>query len=192
MNTKLEELLDVLDPNATFFEVERRSQRALVALSWPDEPFTDPDAFMGFMIEVARTGDRHMLNLNGEVQGHDGEYRGRCIRLLDEIYDSSGFRTAFDAVSNEDGGLYDIVSKFLAQMAGSYVTNEIAARVNIFWDSLSTEERLTAPDSYLVRYGHLLPADLISGSAAVVRARFPEVLKIHVRLLKELYQIRGQ
>ena len=131
-----------------------------------------------------------MLGLSEEIEGHDEHYRSLCIQILNELYGPNGWRTAFGLVaSGEDGGLYGVTSRFLEQMASTYATNEIAARVNEYWNALTTEEKLAAPDEYLVRYGHLLPPELVEGSAAVIRARFPEVLKNHVRLLKELSRV---
>lgn len=190
MNATLEDLLDVLNPDTMFFEIERRSQQTLAEVSWPDEPFSAPEDFMAFLIRVMRAGERHMLNLPEAMSGHDGHYRSMCRSLLDEIYGPSGLRTAFDvAVSGENGGLYPVVSQLLGQMAGTYAGNEIEARINACWNSLSHEEKLAAPDLYLARYGHLLPPDLVDGSAPVIRARFPEVLKNHVRLLKDLARV---
>ncbi len=190
MNATLEDLLDVLTPDAMIGDVERRSQQARGEVSWPDELFSGPDGFLDYLIGVMRAGERHMLNLPEAMGGHDGHYRSMCHSLLNEIYGSSGLRTAFHlATSGEDGGLYSVVSQLLGQMAGMYAGNEIESRINACWNSLSHEDKLAAPDEYLARYGHLLPPELVEGSAPVVRARFPEVLKNHVRLLKDLARV---
>ncbi len=46
MNATLEDLLDVLTPDAMIGDVERRSQQARGEVSWPDELFSGPDGFL--------------------------------------------------------------------------------------------------------------------------------------------------
>lgn len=190
MSSKLDELLDSIDPRTTVFEIERRSQRTLADVNWPEETPGDPDEFLAFLTRVFRGGEKEMLHLAAEVTGRDGFYQQRCVSLLNDIYGPSGWRTAFDlSVSGVDGGLYGVVSKLLGQMAGTYAGNEIEARINAYWDSLSNEERLAAPDEYLSRHGDKLPEEMVEGSAAAVRAHFPEVLKLHARRAKDLNRV---
>jgi hypothetical protein len=74
-------------------------------------------------------------------------------------------------------------------MIDEYSSNEIAARISNFWESLSTDEKLEASKEYLDKYGHLLPPELTSGSAARVRANFLKVLQEHPHMIKRLKNI---
>ena len=54
---------------------------------------------------------------------------------------------------------------------------------------LSPDERHAACAAYLSRYGHLLPSELTEGYAARVRARFPQLLAEHPRMLQRVNRI---
>ena len=62
----------------------------------------------------------------------------------------------------------------------------------MYWNGLSLPEKLAAPDEYLREFAHLLPEELVDGSAARVRADFPKVLEEHVRLVESTRQLRSR
>jgi hypothetical protein len=72
-----------------------------------------------------------------------------------------------------------------------YAGNEIGGKIAIFWEALSTDEKVGACKEYLDKYGHLLPSELISGSAARILANFPKVLEEHPNVVKRLRSIGG-
>jgi hypothetical protein len=71
-------------------------------------------------------------------------------------------------------------------MVDGYAGNEIAARISNFWETLSTDEKVAVSREYLGKYGHLLPPELTSGSAARIRANFLKVLEEHPGIMKRL------
>ena len=93
------------------------------------------------------------------------------------------------ARTGTEGGLYRVLRDMAQTMAADYAENELAARVNSYWNDLSTDEKLAAPDEYLRRFGHLLPSELTEGGAWRVRANFPTVLQEHSRLIQRLSRI---
>jgi len=71
MPSKLDELLDGIDPQTTVFEIERRSQEALMTIEWPETPIQRFKEFEAFMSRVLRRTEREILNLSEEVSGGD-------------------------------------------------------------------------------------------------------------------------
>ncbi len=74
-------------------------------------------------------------------------------------------------------------------MIDEYSGNEIRARISYFWYPLSADEKLSAIDEYLLKYGHFLPPELTEGNAARIKASFQKVLEEHPRLIKRLRYI---
>jgi hypothetical protein len=88
------------------------------------------------------------------------------------------------ASTGAEGGLYAVLKEVAATMASGFAKNEIAAKVNHYWNDLTTEERLAAPDEYLAKYAGVIPP----GYEWQIRARFPDVLRNHPRMIQRLEQ----
>jgi hypothetical protein len=115
---------------------------------------------------------------------------GRCCQLLVKEYGINGEKAAFEMVrKGTEQGLYGVLKAIARKMIGDYAGNEIAARIGNFWEILTTDEKLAVSQEYLNKYGHLLPYELTSGSAARVRANFLKVLEEHPRIVKRLRNI---
>ncbi|GAG41001.1 unnamed protein product, partial [marine sediment metagenome] len=115
---------------------------------------------------------------------------GRALSILTKAYGPNGEKAAFEmARTGTEGGLYRVLRETAQTMAAEYAENEVGARINNYWNDLSTDERLAAPDEYLRRFGHLLPSELTEGGAWRVRANFSKVLQEHSRLIQRLSRI---
>jgi hypothetical protein len=115
---------------------------------------------------------------------------GLCCQMLIKEYGQSGEKAAFEIVrTGVEGGLYSVLKAVSRRMITEYAGNEIAARIAIFWNGLSIDEKLAASQEYLDKYGHLLPSELTSGSAARIRVNFPRVLEEHPNIIKRLRNI---
>ena len=114
-------------------------------------------------------------------------YRGRATALLNQVYGSQGWKTAFSMVrTGLEGGLRAVLQAMAEALALEYARNEIRARVHDYWQGLSTRERLAAADEYLGKFGHLLRSQLTEGSAPRLRANFPGLLIEHSFLMRPL------
>ena len=117
-------------------------------------------------------------------------YWARCSNILEKKFGRSGFKTAFEmAMSGKDGGLYRILKAIAEEMTENYAQNEISARVNQYWSTLSTDEQLAAADEYQSKYGHLLPSEFTAGNGARLKAHFPEILKEHPKMIQRMRRI---
>jgi hypothetical protein len=93
------------------------------------------------------------------------------------------------ARTGAEGGIYGVLEAVAGQMIDEYAENEIAAKIAAFWEALSMDEKLAVSQEYLDKFGHLLPYELTSGSAARIRGNFLKVLEEHPRIVKRLRSI---
>jgi len=190
MVNKLERLLDSLDPDRTLNEVARRADEAMNTFPLPSSQIADWEAFRRCLIRFHQRVEATILRLRGDVSGGVDFDWGRCCQVLTRAFGVNGEKTAFEmARTGIEGGLYAVLKKTAQTLADSCAENEVAARVGHYWNVLSTDEKLAAPDEYLGRHGHLLPSELTEGGAGRVRADFPKVLQEHPRMIQRLRQI---
>jgi len=187
MKTKLGRLLESIDPALTLDQVSARVDEALNSFQVQSGIMEDWGEF-----RVVLTGFyRHVENAILKIPSFRSSYSdidwGRCRQALIKQYGANGEKAAFEmARTGTEQGLYGVLKTIARRMADDYAGNEISARISNFWEGLSTDEKLAASLEYLDKYGHLLPSELISGSAARVRANFLQVLKEHPRMIKRL------
>jgi len=109
---------------------------------------------------------------------------------MDKAFGPDGFKAGFEIVrTGKEGGLYRVLKTVADLMTEKYAQNEISARISRYWDSLTLDEKLAAPEEYLRKYGYLLPGELIEGSAARIRAHFLKVLEEHPKMIRRMRQI---
>ncbi len=70
-------------------------------------------------------------------------------------------------------------------MGEEYSENEIQAKVTAYWESLSNDEKLAAPDEYLEKYEDVMPRNS-KEYAFRLKMSFWQVLADHPRMLKRL------
>lgn len=115
---------------------------------------------------------------------------GRCCQIFARAYGSSGEKVAYEmARTGNEGGLYAVLKKFAYTMAEQYIGDEVSAMVSFYWENLSIDERFSACDEYLDKYGHLLPSEISEDRAVRVRANLPKVLREHPRLMQRLSRV---
>ena len=187
MNSKLDRVLDSIDPRRTLGEVGRRADEAINSFGPAPSQITAWDPFRACLIRFMHHVEGRVLRLREPcAMGTDFDW-GRCMQALTRAYGPNGEKTAFEmARTGNEGGLYGVLRRTAEAIGEQYAENEVSARVYHFWNGLSAEDKLAAADEYLGKYGHLLPSELTEGSAARMRANLPKVLEEHPRLLKRL------
>lgn len=189
MLTKLERLLSDIAPERTLDTVAARADAAVNSFSFPSARSESWDGFMACLGRFFRHIENGVLRLRSDFEIDPQFDWGRCRQLLVEAFGPNGEKAAFDmARSGAEGGLYAVLKSVASKMIEQYANNEIRARVAEYWNNLSVDEQLAAPDEYLKTYGHLLPTDLTEGSAARIRGSFPKVLQQHPHMLSRLRQ----
>jgi hypothetical protein len=190
MKTKLDRLLESIDPTRTLDRISMRVDEAVNSFRVKSGIITDWEGFR----TVLREFYRHVENITLRIRpgfSPDPDFDwGRCYGLLLKEYGPNGEKAAFEMVrTGVEQGLYGVLRAVARRMIDEYSSNEIAARISNFWEGLSTDEKLEASKEYLDKYGHLLPSELTSGSAARVWANFLKVLQEHPHMMKRLKNI---
>ena len=190
MKSKLDELLDSIDPSKTIDQVSTRANEAINSFDFRPGIIEDWNTFRCIFIDFFRHTENVILRI-GSFESPDPDIDwGRCITHLLKTYGKNGEKAAFEMVrTGVEGGIYTVLKRLATQMAKEYAGNEIRAKAWHFWDSLSVDEQLSTMDEYLLKYGHLLPWELTEGSAARIKASFLKVLAEHPKLIKRLRKI---
>jgi hypothetical protein len=192
MKTRLDRLLENIDPAVTLDRVSTRVDEALNSFHVGSGSIETWGDFCAVLTAFYRHVENGVLRIRLSPSP-DMDW-GRCSRLLIREYGPNGDKAAFEMVrTGTEGGLYAVLRRVASQMTEECVQRETAARISHFWEGLSTDEKLATSEEYLDRYGHLLPSELTEGSAARVRANFLKVLEEHPRMVRRLRNIgRGR
>lgn len=190
MSTKLDRLLESIDPSRTLDKVSAAVDRAINSYAMSRTTIEDWDEYKNFLADFFRHVESVVFRLGGDAPVNREFYWARCTNILDKKFGPSGFKTAFEMVrTGKDGGLYSILKTIADQMAENYSQNEISARISKYWESLTLDEQLGAPNELLSKYGHLLPTEFTEGSAARLRVNFVKALEEYPNIIRRLRQI---
>lgn len=190
MITKLDRLLESIDPARTLDQVSSRVDEALNSFRVKSGIIEEWEGFRTILAKFFRHVENFILSIDPAWSLDPDFDWGLCFKLLVKEYGANGEKAAFEMVrTGAERGLYGVLKAVARQMIDEYAGNEIAAKISKFWGSLSTDEQLAASQEYLHKYGHLLPPELTSGSAARIRFNFLKVLAEHPRMVKKLRSI---
>ena len=190
MTTNLDMLLESIDPSRTYDQVSARVDEAVNDFAMHRPIIEDWDEYENYLADFYRHIETVVLRMGSGVPDNREYYRGQCANLLNKAFGPSGFKAAFEMVrTGKEGGLYQVLKTVADLIAEKYAQNEIFARISHYWESLTLDEKLAAPDEYLSKYGYLLPPELTEGSAARLRANFPKVLEEHPKMIRQMRRI---
>jgi len=190
MKTRLDILLEQIDPTVTDDEISARVDSALNSFHLSQGRVNKWDDFRNMLTSFFRHVENTVLKIpNFQSTSNEIDW-GRCCRLLMQEYGTNGDKAAFEmARTGAQGGLYAVLKKIAEQMAKEYTGNEISARISHFWNGHTMEEQFLVMNEYLYKYGYLLPSELTEGSAARIKTNFSKVLKEHPQLVKRMRNI---
>ena len=187
MATKLEQLLDSIDPANTLDRTFAQADEAINSFPLETGQITDWQQFQGCLADFLCHIEINVLRLSATPSECQDYYWAHGIQLLRDAYGVNGEKAAFEmARTGKEGGLYAVLRGLALRMAEWYIQNEISVRIGQYWEELTTDEMISAPTEYLAKYGHLLPSELTEGSAVRIRANFPKVLEKHPYLLQQI------
>lgn len=189
--TKLEKLLETIDPAKTLDQVSARIDDAINSFTIETVIISDWCIYKDVLTKFFRHTENLILKIPS-FQSTDSEIDwGRCLRLLLKEFGPNGEKVAFDMVrTGTPGGLYAVLKSVARQMLEEYAGNEIRARISHYWHYLSVDEQLATTDEYISKYGHLLPSELTEGSAVRIKANFIKVLEEHPYIIKRMRNIQ--
>ena len=190
MSTKLDRLLECIDPSRTLDQVSADVDRAINTFNMGRATIEDWDEYEKLLADFCQHIEKTVLKMYAGVSGYQDIYWTRCLNILNEKFGPRGTKIAFEMVrTGKEGGLYRILKMIAEQMAEDYAQNEISARVNDYWAVLTIDEQLAAADEYIRDYGSLLPSEFKGGNVAMLKANFPKVLKNHPSLIRRMRRV---
>jgi len=187
VETGLDRLLENIDPGRTVEEVAVRVDKAINTFRFGSGIVSQWEDFKSLLTGFVSHVESSILGMTRIPLTYPEIYWGRCIRSLIKEYGQNGEKAAFEmARTGTEGGIRAVLAAIGRRILDEYSRNEITSRVVRFWEGLSTEERDTAMDEYLKKYGHLLPSQITERGALRVRASFIKVLEEHPHLIRRL------
>jgi len=190
MSTKLDRLLESIDPSRTLDRVSADVDRAVNSFTIRRTTIEDWNEYEKFLADFCQYVETTVLKIGTSVPEYQEFYWSRCVNIINNEFGPSGIKTAFEMVrTGKEGGLYRILKIIADQMAEKYAQNEISARISDYWNRLSIDEQIAATDEYLSKFGDLLPTEFTDGSAARLKVHFTKVLNEHPKMIRCMRQI---
>jgi len=187
LKTKLDKVLESIDPSLTLDEVSSRVDEAVNSFPTQKSLIKERDEFKKALTRFYCHVENSILQINPPRLPHPEIDWGRCCRLLIKEYGPNGDNVAFEMVqTGVDGGFYAVLKAIARQIADEYAGNQIRSRISDFWESLTANEKVAVSEEYLTKYDHLLPSILLEEGAVRVRAFFGKALEEHPRIAKRM------
>ena len=186
MKTKLDRLIEQIDPSRTLNDVSSRVDEAVNRFTCGEGSIKDYNRFEQVLTQFVRHVENQVLDMPPDFAPSPYDW-SKCVRMLEKEYGHQGHKVAFEMASTGiAGGLYEILKKVAYHLAFEYAQNEISARVSFFWNDLSMDEKFAAIDEYANKYGRFLPKSYAEGSAVLLKMNFTKVLEEHPRMIQRL------
>ena len=190
MITKLEALLECIDPGRTLDEAGRGMDIALNSFSVPAAPLVRWEDFQRCVLRFFRHAEQKILGVGTPFGGSDEFHWGRCLGLLMKAFGRNGEKAAFELTrTGVEGGINRVLREMARAMSEDYGKNWVETQIWNYWNSLSMAEKLAAPDDYLRQFGHVIPSEMAECSAGRIRANFPKFLIEHPGLVRRLRDV---
>jgi hypothetical protein len=190
MTTRLDRLLESIDPSRTIDQVSADVDRAVNSFTISRTNIRDWNEYEKCLADFCQYIETTVFKMGASISEYREFYWSRCVNMINNEFGPSGIKTAFEMVrTGKEGGLYRILKTIADNMTETYAQNEISARINDYWNRLPLEEKVAAAEEYLSKFGHLLPAEFTDGSAAKLKVHFTKVLNEHPKLIRRLRQI---
>lgn len=190
MSTKLDKLLAKIDPSRTYDAVSARVDQAFNSFAMPRSIITSYGEYENVLADFYRHTETAALRIGAGVPVDRKFFWVRCSKLIKKGYGPDGYHAVYTILkTGKEGGLYSVLKKIANLMIEEYAQNQITYEIYNYWENLTTEERLAAPDEYLSKYGYLLPNDMTEGNAPRIKAFFVKVLKEHPKLIMRMRRI---
>ncbi len=192
MATKLERLLQEIDPSRTIDPVERRIDAALARYQRQTNRVASWEEMETSLADMVQLGRNAALNLPAETsQNQHTELDFQmAMQYLAREHSHDTYRMVYDIMSSgAEGGVFAISRTLARLMAADFSQNEINGRVQAFWDSLPADEKLAAAEEYISRYQEVLP-ERTRQDSILIKASFLKVLQDHPHMIKRLRDLK--
>ena len=190
METKLESFLSKIDPSRTYDDVSVRVDRGFNSFVMPREAITSYEEYENVIADFYGHIQSVVLRLDTGSPKDRQFHWPLCLTLIEKAFGPTGYHTTYTITeTGKEGGIYNILKQIANLMAEQYTQNQINYEIHTYWNSLTVNEKLTATNEYIGKYGHLLPGDMTMGNAPRIKAFFVKVLEEHPKLIRKMRKI---
>ena len=187
MKTKLDCLLEAIDPAQTLDRVASRIDEAVNSFVFTCARVDSFDHFENLMADFYNHLSGQLLGLRGQRPWGQQMSWGLCVKLLTAEYGERGRKVAFEMARNGiNGGLSAVCKAVARRMVNDHADNLVKVKVSEYWHGLTLQEKLAAPKEYIEKYSSLLPPEAVSDDGIQVQASFPQALSQHPHLIRRL------
>ena len=189
MATKLEILLEQIDPVNTIDKEEKRLNQAIESFNRGRNTVQSWEEFDQCLADFVRIAFQHATTIQN-IPGEDEFLYSLAMDYLKQEFPNDTQNTVYDIMSTgAEGGVYKIIKLISRFMAEQFSQRIISSYVLDYWESLSVNEQLAAPDEYVQIYKDILPKRIVQNNARL-KLRFWEVLKKHPSMIKAIRERR--
>ena len=177
MATKLERLLEKIDPKNTIDKIERSLNHAVSTYRRDKNTVDSWDECKPCLVKMFQHLHSNLFKFPKELEFDQALYQ------LEKEY--GNYQTVFEIMqSGAEGGVNTILRTLARLMAEQYSRHQIELYVTDYWNSLSVDEKMAASDEYLKIYKDILPGD----SLDYIRLQpfFDQALQEHPFILKKI------
>ena len=187
MPTKLEKLLEKIDPAKIIDPVENRIFKSIPKIYRDKNTVENFEEFKECLAEAAKVARNAAINVPLNAGDNIDINFGQALHYLKEEYPRDTVQTVFEIMqTGAEGGVFQILKIIARTMAEEITQNQIKAIVVEFWNSLSMEEKLSVPYEYIEKYKNILPKRIVEGDNVRMRGLFWETLAQHPKMLKRI------
>ncbi|MBA4369834.1 MAG: hypothetical protein C0403_19575 [Desulfobacterium sp.] len=186
MATRLEKLLESIDPARTIDQVSAATDEAFNSFRC-DHPIRSFDDYKKYMSAFVQYVEQTVVKFKSNDPFDKEFFWTRYSNLVSNRHGRDAWKMNYEKITTgKDGGLYKLLKDVAAMILDDRSGREISARVWRFWESLTNGEKLETVDEFLQKFGHLLPSEYTSGGGAYLKVNFPRVLEKYPQLLMEI------
>ena len=186
MSTRLEDLIESIDPSRTIDRVSAAVDDAFNSFR-NDDPITTFDEYCEYMSKYVQHIEQIVLGFRSNDSYDKEFFWTRYSNLVNSGSDPEAWKWNYEKITTgQDGGIYKILKDVAAKILEDRSKREISARIWNLWNSLTDDEKLDTVDEFVDLLGHLLPTKYTGGNAAYLKMNFPRVLESYPQLLMEL------
>ena len=186
MATRLEELIESIDPSRTIDRVSSAVDNAFNSFKY-DNPISSFDEYQTFMSKFVQHIEQIVLGFSSNDSYDRDFFWSRYSNLVGNGHGRDAWKWNYEKIiTGKDGGLYKLLKDVAAMVLEDRSGREISGRVWSFWNSLTDDEKLETVDEFLHECGHMLPSELSGGRGANLKMNFPRVLEKYPQLVMEI------
>ena len=186
MSTRLEELIESIDPSRTIERVSEAVDEAFNSFEY-DNPINSFEDYKKYMSKYVQHVEQIVLKFRSNDPYDYDFFWSRYSNLVNAHHGRDAWKMNYEKVlTGRGGGLYRLLTDVAAMIVEDYSGREISSRISTFWNSLSNDEKLETADEFLEEFGHMLPSEYTSGRGAYLKMNFPRILAQYPQLLMEI------